>query len=137
MGAQPLCSVPTSTTDPHVTINDIDMSWRDLWRQATFEQLQVLGSTLEGNFRIFWVKGIDWKVDGWSAGFGSGNDGYVLLRTKRRGPWRQYKEVLRITGPRDIGANYTEVEDARPGASSFQILLLLQSYILLAFIFQF
>jgi hypothetical protein len=98
-GAEPLRAVPTSTTSPHVEIVDLDFSFEQVWRNTIWGALITLASTLEGGTKGIYKADIDRGVKGWHASCFTGNDGYLLLRTRATRTRRtQGKPVLRITG---------------------------------------
>ena len=97
---EPLRAVPTTTTDPYVQIVDIDMSFLDTWWSTIKKALGALGSSIDDDTMLFWDSAIRCNVDGWSLSNKCGRDGFVLVRSSRRGIRRYYKEVLRITGPK-------------------------------------
>lgn len=94
-----LQAVPSGTTDPHVSVDDIDLSFRDIWSKAERQALVSLSEQLDGDWRIAHVWNyLTHPVDGWHAGAGTGNDGYILARVRRRWGRRQTQALLRLTG---------------------------------------
>lgn len=79
---EPLRSVPTSTTNPHVQVVDLDFSFEDTWRETIWRKVAELGDSLDTNFKGYYVANIDRGVKGWIAGSYTGDDGYLLVRTR-------------------------------------------------------
>lgn len=91
-----LRAVATSTTDPHVAVVDLDLSFRDRWWAAQNTALQGLVAAIGGKFRVVYKKDVDRDVTGWHTDAAS--DGYMLVKVRRRLWWRQGQTLLRMTG---------------------------------------
>jgi hypothetical protein len=99
-----LRAVASQTTDPHVSVRDINLSFRKRWWSALDKRLREFAPQVGPKYKIYYKHDIDRRVDGWAASENAGHDGYLLVQVRRRLWWRQGRAVLRLTGVR-LGYN--------------------------------